>query len=262
MRVVIDSVIAPVQRITGGGATKEIPVSTHPVVQQDERRGPPPPATWDGDGGDQGPDEEIVVVSRDGRVILLEEIPCGSRLLALPPAAYRLEHSYEGTVLLRGLVLCGAVPLAYRSLKYALDYPGLAQAVVASVAGTVAYSLWASREGARTRQRLAVVSAAASRTVARDGAAVLVLRDGAAEKLAEAVMAEYLIRLDGEGGKVKKNTFDEFTSVNLPSAIAPVDIAVDLGLLVQKNSERAGRDFVAVKWDKAHSQVVEYLSSA
>ena len=128
--------------------------------------------------------EDILIVYDQGqRVLLVQDVPPRYRLLALPnthiASAYHLHHGRAASVIYTGLVLVGVAPLAYRSLKYALDYPGLTQLMVASVVGSVSYSLWASRFGARTRQLLVVTCAALSRVVARDESAMLVLRDGA-----------------------------------------------------------------------------------
>ena len=58
-----------------------------------------------------------------------------------------------------------------------MDNSGLAQLMAASVVGSVSYSLWASRFGARTRQLLMVTCASLSWKVKRGKLALLVHQD-------------------------------------------------------------------------------------
>lgn len=197
--------------------------------------------------------QDLLIASRDGRVLMVEDVPFEYSLLVLPTDAFRLRHGRAASIIYLSLVLFGAAPLTYRSLKFALDYPALAQIMVASVLGSVSYSLWASREGARTRQSLVVMSAAASRIIARDASALLILREKGTQALVEAVGDEYLSR--GKGKEIAREDQSQAME-SLP--MRPVDIAVELGLLVQEN----GGVVVGRNWEEASVEVARRISTS
>jgi len=202
--------------------------------------------------------EDILVLSKkDNRSLLLEDVPPQYRLLVLPESSsfqpYNLRHGRSGTVIYTGLVLFGAVPLTYRSLKYAMDYaeyPAIANTMIASMVLSISYSLWASYFSARTRQLLAVSSAVSSRIVARDDATEVQLVDEACGVLADAVMYEYFSR-EGIG---RQDETKKLAEMPLHDGLDPVEIAIDLGLLRRKGA--ADSDLVAVNFRTVSSEIV------
>jgi hypothetical protein len=240
----------PVSKLTGDGSSK----------QKGKQEATVPPEEMNVQTQQFVGNENLLIVSksREGRVLLVENVPPEYRLLVLPQwgkkPPYRLRHGRTASVIYTGLVLFGATPLAYRSLKYALDYPGLAQVMVASVIGSVSYSAWASRVGARTRQSLVVTSATASRIVAQDEAAITILRQQGGEGakvLVEAVMAAYLAKLDEPSFRDKEQGVR--SKRDLPLSVDPViDLAVELGLL-----ERTNSGIVATPWDEASLDIMK-----
>mmetsp|Transcript_32154 Transcript_32154/g.58930 ORF Transcript_32154/g.58930 Transcript_32154/m.58930 type:complete len:532 (-) Transcript_32154:904-2499(-) len=202
--------------------------------------------------------EDILVLSKkDNRSLLLEDVPPQYRLLVLPESSsfqpYNLRHGRSGTVIYTGLVLFGAVPLTYRSLKYAMDYaeyPAVANTMIASVVLSVSYSLWASYFSARTRQLLAVSSAVSSRIVARDDGSKAILVEEACEGLADAVMYEYFSR-EGIG---REDETKKLVGMPLCDGLDPVAIALDLGLL--RGKDAADPDLVAVDFATVSSEIM------
>lgn len=209
--------------------------------------------------------EDILVLSkRDGRSLLLEDVPQKYRLLILPKThsfqPYALRHGRSGTVIYAGLVLFGAVPLTYRSVKYALDYveyPIIANTMIASMALSISYSLWASRYSARTRQSLVVSSAVSSRIVARDDAITGQLLDEACNSFTESVMNEYFSRLD-ENIRSIRSRESASNVVKRACGLDPVSAAFDLGLLRGKNA--SDPDLIAVDFDTATSELRSWFS--
>lgn len=191
-----------------------------------------------------GTNEDLLVYTNiDGKQLirLLEDFRPEYRLLALPTEALHVRHGRAATVIYTGLVSFAAVPLAYRSLKYATDYPALAQLLVASVVASVSYSLWSSRHGARTRQLLSASAAVVSRLVAKDDAALMVLQERA--RLTDAVIDLYLSRLT-ELAPIGKDEVLHPTDAVVKAD--PEQIALQLGLLVQDESEEP----IAIDWKK------------
>ncbi|KAL7546497.1 hypothetical protein ACHAWF_011315 [Thalassiosira exigua] len=178
--------------------------------------------------------EDVLVVTKEGRVVSICDVPSDCKLLALPRLTsfepFRLRKSRSGTVLYNGIVLFGAMPLTYRSLMYAIDYPALAKALVASVFGSIAYSVWSQREAARTRQSLIVAAATLSRYSARDEAAVNILIDGASQDIIDAVIKYYHSMLNGTDDDAKR-----FMSQS--TLIDTRELALELGLLSRRGSE-------------------------
>lgn len=185
----------------------------------------------------------LVYTNIDGKQLirLLEDFRPEYRLLALPTEALHVRHGRAATVIYTGLVSFAAVPLAYRSLKYATDYPALAQLLVASVVASVSYSLWSSRHGARTRQLLFASAAVVSRLVAKDDAALMVLQERA--RLTDAVIDLYLSRL-AELAPIGEDTVAHPSDVEVKAD--PEDIALQLGLLVKDESGEP----LAIDWNK------------
>ena len=129
--------------------------------------------------------EDLLVVHQ-GKLCLLQHIQPEYRLLALPPLIlktpqlpYKLKHNTASSIIYVSLIGFGALPLAYRTIKYALDYPGLVKALLASFCGTMTYSILYSRYGARVRQQLCVERAVSSRILARDSAVLTFFVEGA-----------------------------------------------------------------------------------
>ena len=104
---------------------------------------------------------------------------------------FELDHKPASTLITVGLVVFGAVPLAYRSWNFMSAYPAMSRVIMASVIGTVAYGIWSSRSEARTNQALAVTRAIMPRILAQNEAAWLVLQEGATERLVDYLLAVY-----------------------------------------------------------------------
>ena len=138
-----------------------------------------------------------VVVLYQAKIVVLEKVLPSYLLLALPPILlkkprlpYKLKHNTASTIIYVSLVTFGAVPLAYRSIKYALDYPAMVELLLASFFGTLAYSIWYSRYGARVRQQLSIERALGSRIIARDNAALAFLVEGAVKNVSQFILQE------------------------------------------------------------------------
>lgn len=140
---------------------------------------------------------EDLLIFYQGNLVALEHVHPEYRLLALPRVTtrspqlpYKLKHNTASTIIYVSLSTFVALPLAYRSIKYALDYPALVELLLASFFGTLAYSIWYSRYGARVRQRLSIEKAVGSRIVARNDAATALLVEGAVTNVTQLVLAE------------------------------------------------------------------------
>ncbi len=166
---------------------------------------------------DQDQTEDLLILSQHSRLTYLRDVPLSYRLLTLPPIItfstsslqrtsklvshppYRLKHNLASSILYASFVVFGALPLAYRSIRYALDYPAMVEVLTASFIGTVAYSLWYSRSSARMRQQLCVEKAVSSRVCGRGNDVVLgFLVEGAVNAVVDAVLWEYFERLEGQ----------------------------------------------------------------
>jgi hypothetical protein len=153
--------------------TSDIEQSNGPLCLESKSKEPP-----------QG--NEDLLVLYQGRLVFLEQVPPDYHLLALPPILmksfqlpFKLKHSTTSSIIYVSFVTFGALPLAYRSVKYALDYPAMVEILLASFLGTLSYSIWYSRYGARVRQKLSIEKAVGARIVARDAAALGLLVEGA-----------------------------------------------------------------------------------
>ena len=138
--------------------------------------------------------ENLLVLgeSRDEMTLYAHMSP-STRLVALP---YVLGHKSASTLVSVSLVLFGALPLAYRSLNFAHLYPGLSEALAASVIGTISYGIWSQRYNARISQSRVLSDALLQRVQARDDAVVLLLQESAVRHVSQAVLSEYFSQLE------------------------------------------------------------------
>lgn len=223
----------------------------------------------DGSNSSSTTTEDLLVISQHAKIVLYEHISPSFRLLALPPILtystsingkktlvprmpYRLQHNGASTILYASFVTFGAIPLAYRSIRYAMDYPAMVEMLTASFIGTFAYSLWYSRKAARTRQRLCVEKAIGSRVVARESAVIGTLVDGAVDVVTEAVLKEYFDALRGKKRRLNGADSDEIMAVEhlVDMELHPVKIAEELGLLVSSSNNEKD-EFTAIGLDEA-----------
>ena len=138
--------------------------------------------------------ENLLVLgeSRDEMTLYAHMSP-STRLVTLP---YVLGHKSASTLVSVSLVLFGALPLAYRSLNFAHLYPGLSEALAASVIGTISYGIWSQRYNARISQSRVLSDALLQRVQARDDAVVLLLQESAVRHVSQAVLSEYFSQLE------------------------------------------------------------------
>ena len=162
-------------------------------------------------------DEDEAVVA----VTLYRDMTPSTRILATPDC-YVLRHSSASTLVAASLMTSLALPMAYRSFKFSLEYNWLVggPVVASSVAATVAYYIWNWRRQARVSQGRAVAEALGARVYARDDAALVALREGAVSAVARAV-AE-VARGDGRGAAVDNG---------LRSLVDPKELAVEFELM-------------------------------
>jgi len=166
-------------------------------------------------------DEDEIVDS----VALFRRMTPATRMLTLP-GIYVLRHSSASTLVSVSLVVFGALPLAYRSYLFSVNYgwlPGAGSIAAASVLATVGYYIVVGRWRARTSQRGALHEALAARVGARDEAALLLLREGAVRAVSRAVSEA----VDGRGGSASAAARPQPP----PTSVDPVSWAIDLGLL-------------------------------
>ena len=181
------------------------------------------------------PEENLLVVTNHNNLVLVTQMRPSLRLLALP---HDLGHKSASTLISVSIVVFGAIPVAYRSFNFALAYPGLATAIKVSVIGTILYGIWSTRSIARTSQSQVVAKGLARRVFARDDAVVLVLQNGAIQRVTEAVLDVYLQDSNKIGVLAsKRHAFPG-------NLVDPVDIALDLGLVEKAKSN------VKYKWTK------------
>ncbi|KAL3785077.1 hypothetical protein HJC23_001455 [Cyclotella cryptica] len=204
---------------------------------------------------DSKPKEELqetdLLIFYEGKLVVMEQVPVNFRLLTLPPlwinnprSPYKLKHNTASSIIYTTFVMFGALPFAYRSIKYAIDYPAMVEILLASFFGTLGYSTWYSRYGARVRQQLAVQRAVGSRVIARDDAVFALLVEGAISNVTNRVLGEYAARLSQCERKdlniedsnithgldiVKELDGDDFD---------PAGIACEIGLLVKSEREK------------------------
>eukprot|EP00546_Thalassionema_frauenfeldii_P010322 CAMPEP_0178910242 /NCGR_PEP_ID=MMETSP0786-20121207/8988_1 /TAXON_ID=186022 /ORGANISM="Thalassionema frauenfeldii, Strain CCMP 1798" /LENGTH=487 /DNA_ID=CAMNT_0020582471 /DNA_START=195 /DNA_END=1658 /DNA_ORIENTATION=+ len=199
--------------------------------------------------------ENLLVLSNCGDdddehdLLLISHMEPSRRLLALP---HRLKLNPASTIISVSLVVFGALPLAYRSINFAMEYysyPFLSEAMALSVAGTVGYGIWSSRDASRTRQAQAVGNAMNHRIYARGEAVLWVLQEGAVRRLAKAVLALYYHHSNNENGNTAF-IVDQQGPIDLPQiGDNPLDVAIELGLFERTSSG----DYSCVDIDKVSS---------
>ena len=172
---------------------------------------------------------------------LYTEMTPSTRIVALPH--YTLGHSSASTLVSISLVVFGAIPLAYRSLKFMYDYPEYANMIAASVLLSISYGIWSQRSSAWTNQSYVVSNAMWHRLQGRDEAVVLSLEESAVDRVCEAVLDEYY-RYQLPVFFPSKDCPWEPT---VPELETPFQIAVGLGLIRPKDD---GRDANTVVRDK------------
>jgi hypothetical protein len=189
---------------------------------------------------------ENLLVIGNNEMVLISNMTPSVRLLALP---YTLQHKSASTLISVSLVVFGALPLAYRSLNFALSYPGLSEVIAASVVGTASYTLWSSRSYARTSQSQVISDAILHRIYARDEAVVLVLQEGAVHRVAQAVLSLYYHHKRPVG--IERN---QVLATPKTSVIDPLKLAVEFGLM-EDTKDGNHKDWVAVSLDEACARV-------
>lgn len=202
--------------------------------------------------------EDLLILSQHSRLTYLRDVPLSHRLLTLPPiitfstsslqrtrklvahSPYRLKHNLASSILYASFVVFGALPLAYRSIRYALDYPAMVEVLTASFIGTVAYSLWYSRSSARMRQQLCVEKAVSSRVGARGNDVVLgFLVEGAVNVVVDAVLWEYFQRIDGQkASSCTGDTIERLKVQEILAGVDPLQIAEEIGLVEKDGVDR------------------------
>ena len=165
--------------------------------------------------------EENLLVVTDTSLVMITHMRPSLRLLALP---HELRHKSASTLISVSVVILSAVPVAYRSINFALAYPGLTQAIAASVMATVVYGLWSTRSMARTRQAGVLAHALSRRILAQNDAVVLVLQDGAIQRLTSDIMDVYRRPSSEWHQALAQSEGESFV-------LDPVKIALDLGLI-------------------------------
>jgi len=162
---------------------------------------------------------------------LYTEMTPSTRIVALPH--YTLGPSSASTLVSISLVVFGAIPLAYRSLKFMYDYPAYANIIAASVLLSISYGIWSQRSSAWTNQSYVVSNAMWHRLQGRDEAVVLSLKESAIDRVCEAVLDEYY-RYQLPVFFPSKDCPWEQT---VPELETPLQIAVDLGLIRPKDDD-------------------------
>lgn len=238
------------------------------------------PVSFDKEDEYAEPLENLLVLQSGTQSILWSDMTESTRLVALP---HSLRHKSASTLISCSLVLFGAIPLAYRSYNYAVlyegVYPGLSEALAASVIGTITYGILSQRYNARRSQSYTVANAMLHRVHARDDTVLLALQEGAVRRLSRAIQAEYFhyLGLDEFVEDEEDEEDDELllrqsaqlarnSSVPLvPSEfVDPLDLAIQFGLLVkeevQEKKEEGGesppKSYQAVALGEAPSRVL------
>jgi len=145
---------------------------------------------------DDDDDDEVIVSAT-----LYRRMTRSTRILALPDY-YVLRHSSASTLVSVSLIVFGALPMAYRSYVFTIDYEWLidSSVIASSVIATVLYYSYAARWKARTSQSNTVAKALCARVYARDDAALLALREGAVRSVTGSGLREIISGNIGNGG--------------------------------------------------------------
>ena len=196
-----------------------------------------------GEEKDEDPLETLVVISsrptKSGNegdeivdsIALYRRMTPSTRILALPEY-YVLRHSSASTLLSVSLVVFGALPLAYRSYVFSIDYDWLmgSGTIATSVIATISYGIFSWRWRARTSQSKTVHEALGARVGARDEAALLLLKEGAIRS----VMGEILKAKDHRPQQNSKETPKKSSSSisrTSGAVVDPFEWANDFGLM-------------------------------
>ncbi|KAL3925789.1 MAG: hypothetical protein SGILL_000170 [Bacillariaceae sp.] len=200
--------------------------------------------------------EGLLVMSYEkDELTIYERMQTSTRIAALPNT---MSHNSASTLVHVSLVVFGALPLAYRSYIFALNY-GYAQSIAASVGLTIAYGIWSHRVSAKTNQSRVVNNALLKRVLARDDAVVSVLQEGAVTKLTRAILQEYYQQRSKSGNIDEMLINGYFPETGRPVSsleeihlINPGELAMKLGLLVSNKSKDGAEGFAdAVPLDDA-----------
>ena len=170
-------------------------------------------------------------------VTLYRRMTPSTRILALPDY-YVLRHSSASTLVAVSLVIFGALPLAYRSYVFSIDYDWLVGSgtIAASVIATITYGIFAARWRARTSQSKTLHEGLGARVGARDEAAVLLLKEGAIRSVARAVL-EAAVEEGRSGVSTNSNSSNGGGVVGIGGAlIDPREWAIDFGLMEERES--------------------------
>ena len=164
-------------------------------------------------------------------VTLYRHMTPSTRILALPDY-YVLRHSSASTLVAVSLVFFGALPLAYRSYVFSIDYDWLvgSETIAASVIATITYGILSARWRARTSQSKTLHEGLGARVGARDEAALLLLKEGAIRSVAKAVLEAAAA---GEEGST-----NSASGVAVGGAlIDPCVWAIDFGLIEEQGGK-------------------------
>jgi len=201
------------------GAIEE-PLETLLVISSQPKPQPNPASPTPHRGGT--PEDEVVVSAT-----LYRRMTPSTRILALPDY-YVLRHSSASTLVSVSLVVFGALPMAYRSYVFTINYDWLVDSsvIASSVVATVLYYLYTARYRARISQSSTVNNALCARVYARDDAALMILREGAVRTMSEALLREIV-----PGTKAPRDGFWLGDAVPASFPADPREWAVDLGFL-------------------------------
>uniref|UniRef100_A0A7S0UHT6 Uncharacterized protein n=1 Tax=Pseudo-nitzschia delicatissima TaxID=44447 RepID=A0A7S0UHT6_9STRA len=160
-------------------------------------------------------------------IALYRRMTPSTRILALPDY-YVLRHSSASTLVSFSLVVFGALPLAYRSYIFSINYDWLVGSglIATSVIATITYGIVSWRWRARTSQSKTVHEALGARVGARDEAALLLLKEGAVRSVVGAI-------LDAQTNP----TISEEIAGN--ALIDPIEWAIDFGIMEDSKSSES-----------------------
>ncbi len=166
-------------------------------------------------------------------VSLYRRMTPSTRILALPDY-YVLRHSSASTLVSVSLVVFGALPLAYRSYIFSINYEWLVGSglIATSVIATITYGIVSWRWRARTSQSKTVHEALGARVGARDEAALLLLKEGAVRSLVGKIL------------DAKIPTSEEPpTNLDAGNALVdPMQWAIDFGVIEESKSSASKDD--------------------
>ena len=165
--------------------------------------------------------ENLLTIDEDELIWISNMEHPSLRLLALTNH-HTYGHKAASTLISVSLVVFGALPLTYRSFVFALNYPGLSQAVATSVLVTVSYGIWSTRSIAVTSQSRVVANGISHRIYARNDAVLWALQEGAIQRITDGILTHYYNHKDDQVSKERKVPI---TSINL------LELSQDIGLI-------------------------------